>query len=79
MRAVTIESPAECTPGEISSFSDLVCRAFGSRDRTREIDRARALVFLREGEETAGVAALRVPTKSHACDVFRRAGQPPMG
>jgi predicted GNAT family N-acyltransferase len=67
-------TPSECTAQEIESFSDLVRKAFGSRDRAKEIERARSLIFLREGEEIVGVAALKVPTRRRARAVFLSAG-----
>mgnify|MGYP001603269948 CR=1 FL=1 len=68
--------PAECTPEEIESFSQLLCRAFGvgSGNRVKRIGRARCLVFLREGEELVGISALKVPTNSHRRSVIVKAG-----
>lgn len=73
--------PAECTPAEIDVFSRLLCRAFGAGtgDRARRIARARCLVFLREGEELLGIAALKAPRPSHRRGVFVKAGVPLSG
>jgi len=66
--------PSECMVEEIQFFSGLLCQAFGSRDRTKEIRRARSLIFLREVEQIAGVAALKAPTESDVRRVFLSAG-----
>jgi predicted GNAT family N-acyltransferase len=66
--------PSECMVEEIEFFSGLLCQAFGSRDRAKEIHRARSLIFLREVEQIAGVAALKAPKKSKVRVIFLSAG-----
>jgi predicted GNAT family N-acyltransferase len=60
----------------MQSFSELVRQAFGARDRSQEIDRAFSLIFLREGAEIVGVAALKNPTESKKSRIFQSAGVP---
>lgn len=71
--------PAECTPEESAAFSQLLCRAFGSGDRSKRIAAARCLLLLREVGELGGIAALKAPTYSQRRSAFARAGVPLLG
>lgn len=71
---VACRPPAECGPEELRAFARLLDGAFGAGDRSKRIGRAVALVFLEDGGEVAGVAAIKSPDYGHRRRVFERAG-----
>lgn len=71
---VACRPPAECGPEELRAFARLLDGAFGAGDRSARIGRAVALVFLEDGGEVAGVAAIKSPDYGHRRRVFEGAG-----
>ncbi len=71
---VTCRPPAGCSPGELRAFARLLDEAFGASDRSARIGQAVALVFLKDGSELLGIAAIKRPSYDHRRGVFARAG-----
>ena len=72
---VAAKSPSECTEPELMAFAELV-RSGGevaNKGLLNRIKAAQRLIFLRQGECLAGVAALKRPRADYRTSIFDKA------
>jgi RimJ/RimL family protein N-acetyltransferase len=73
---IVARKPRNCSPAELAAFTALGAKGWQGRSEKlpKRIRRARALIFLCEGETLTGVAALKRPGSHYRRKLFERAG-----
>jgi RimJ/RimL family protein N-acetyltransferase len=76
MARISAKKPIECAGAELTAFAALAVKGWqGRADKLpKRIRRARALIFLYDGETLAGVAALKRPGSHYRRRLFEKAG-----